>query len=133
MTKTQPDPELRHYLASFHGTRSRIFLTNGQDTTGIVNTTTWDNGRPSAIYLVATEDPELAAVLVPWHSVAAIGKILDHDRPRNTSGEVPTTTSGPVPILDPDGALTSEEADRLLDALRADNEPAGPISGGFRP
>lgn len=129
---SRPDPELRHFLGSFHGKRARLFLTNGQDTTGIVNTTTWDSdGRPSSIYLVSTEDPELAAVLIPWHAVAAVGKLLEQTRPRER-GDEPGTPTGPVPILDPADELTPEEADRLLEALRADNEPHGPV-GGFRP
>lgn len=129
---SRPDPELRHFLGSFHGKRARLFLTNGQDTTGIVNTTTYDDtGRPSSIYLVSTEDPELAAVLIPWHAVAAVGKLLDPTRPR-ARGDEPDHTSGPVPILNPADELSPEEADRLLDALRAENEPHGPV-GGFRP
>lgn len=128
MTKTsRPDPELRHFLGSFHGKRARIFLTNGQDTTGIVNTTTWDSdGRPSSIsiYLVSTEDPELAAVLIPWHAVAAVGKLLEQTRPRARGDEPTSTPAHEIPALDPDHDLTDAEADRLLEALRAENEPA---------
>ena len=127
---SRPAPELRAFLGSFHGKRARLFLTNGQDTTGIVNTTTWDSdGRPSSIYLVSTENPELAAVLIPWHAVAAVGKLLEQTRPR-ARGDEPGTPTGPVPILDPADELTPEEADRLLEALRAENPPAGPITGG---
>jgi hypothetical protein len=134
MTKSSnPDPELRAFLASFHGKRARIFLTSGQDTTGIVNTTTWDEGRPSSIYLVSTEDPELAAVLIPWHAVAAVGKLLDPTRPRARGDETGITPPAGVPVLDPAHELTDAEADRLIEALRAENPAPGPISGGFRP
>jgi hypothetical protein len=127
MTRTsRPDPELRAFLGSFHGKRARIFLTSGQDTTGIVNTTTWtDDGRPSSIYLVATEDPELAAVLIPWHAVAAVGKLLEPTRPRARGDEPTSTPTHEIPALDPDHDLTDAEADRLLEALRAENpDPA---------
>lgn len=119
---SRPDPELRHFLGSFHGKRARLFLTNGQDTTGIVNTTTWDSdGRPSSIYLVSTEDPELAAVLIPWHAVAAVGKLLEQTRPR-ARGDEPAHG---IPPVDPDHDLTDAEADRIVQVLRAENEPAG--------
>lgn len=131
---SNPDPELRGFLGSFHGKRARLFLTNGQDTTGIVNTTCWDSdtGRPSAIYLVSTEDPDLVAVLVPWHAVAAIGKILDTGRPRARGDETGITPPAGVPILDPAHELSPAEADEVMTALRADN-PSPTPSGGFRP
>lgn len=79
---TRTDPELRAYLASFHGKKARIYLNNGQDTTGIVNSTTWSLADgPTSIYLVSTDDPDLAAVLIPWHAVAAVGKLTDTPRP----------------------------------------------------
>jgi hypothetical protein len=118
------DPELRAFLASYHGKRTRLYLTNGQDTTGIVNTTTWDGDRPTSIYLVSTEDPDLAAVLIPWHAVAAVGKLLP-ERP-SARGDEPPRHSGPVPVIPtvPAGEMTGEQADEVMAALRADN--AGP-------
>jgi hypothetical protein len=115
------DPELRAFLASFHGKRARIFLSNGQDTTGIVNTTTWTSSGPTSMYLVNTEDPELAAVLIPWHAVAAVGKLLDPTRPRARGDETGITPAHGIPTVDPAHELTDAEADRLIDALRAEN------------
>jgi hypothetical protein len=119
---TARHPELRNFLGSFHGQQVRAFLTTGQDTTGILNTTTWSADGPTALYLVSTEDPELAAVLIPWHAVAAIGKILPNDHPRpRARGDEPAYAEHLPPI--PPAPLTPEQADEVIDALRAENTP----------
>jgi len=109
-------PELRNFLGSFHGQQVRVFLSNGQDTTGILNTTTWSTDGPTALYLVSTEDPELAAVLVPYHAVAALGKLLPDTRPL-ARGDEPGRHFPPIPPA----PLTDEQADEVIAALRADN------------
>jgi hypothetical protein len=81
--------ELRTFLTSFHGKRTFVSLLSGHGMTGIVNATLWDNGRPAGIYLARPENTNLGVVLIPWHAVAALGKVLDHDTRPSARGDEP--------------------------------------------